>query len=101
LGATLGTPEKVAPKMALTETAIRNAKPSPKPIKLSDDEGIFVLVQPSGGKLWRFKYRFTGKEKELSLGRHPDVSFREARARHDAARRLVADGMDPGAEKQV
>lgn len=87
--------------MALTEITIRNAKPGPKPLKLFDDKGMFLLIQPSGGKLWRLKYRFAGKEKKLSLGRYPDVSLKEARARRDEARTLIANGVDPGAEKQA
>ena len=65
--------------MALSDTAIRAAKHGPKPIKLADERGLFLLVQPSGGKLWRLKYKFQGKEKKLSLGRYPDVSLKEAR----------------------
>jgi integrase len=86
--------------MALSDTAIRAAKHGPKPIKLADERGLFLLVQPSGGKLWRLKYRFEGKEKKLSLGRYPDVSLKEARLRRDAAREKIASGIDPGAEKR-
>ncbi|MDE2442076.1 MAG: integrase arm-type DNA-binding domain-containing protein [Betaproteobacteria bacterium] len=86
--------------MALSDTAIRAAKPGPKPIKLADERGLFLLVQPSGGKLWRLKYRFEGKEKKLSLGRYPDVSLKDARLRRDAAREKVASGIDPGIEKR-
>ncbi len=59
--------------MALTDTAIRSAKPGSKPLKLSDEKGLFLLVTPSGGKWWRLKYRFEGKEKLLSLGVYPDT----------------------------
>ncbi len=61
--------------MALSDTAIRATKHGSKPFKLADERGLFLLVQPSGGKLWRLKYRFDGKEKKLSLGRYPDVSL--------------------------
>jgi len=87
--------------MALTDISIRAAKPGLNPIKLSDEKGLFVLVQPSGGKLWRLKYRFGGKEKKLGLGRYPDVSLRDARKRRDEARHLLAQGVDPGAHKQA
>lgn len=87
--------EKVAPNMALSDTAIRNAKPSEKPRKLFDERGLFLLVQPSGGKLWRLKYRYLGREKKLSLGRYPEVSLKLARERRDEARVLLADGHDP------
>jgi integrase len=86
--------------MSLTDVTIRNAKPTAKPYKLSDDKGLFVLVQPSGGKLWRLKYRFNGTEKKLGLGRYPDVGLGEARKRCDAARQLIALGVDPAIEKQ-
>lgn len=87
--------------MALTDIAIRGAKHGPKPIKLADEKGLFLLLQPSGGKLWRLKYRFSGKEKKLSLGRYPDVPLKEARRRRDEARTIIADGIDPGAQKQA
>jgi integrase len=85
--------------MALTDTAIRNAKHGPKPIKLFDERGLFLLLQPSGGKLWRLKYRFLGKEKKLSLGIYPDVSLKVARTRRDEARTLLANGADPASAK--
>ncbi|QFT76016.1 integrase arm-type DNA-binding domain-containing protein [Erythrobacter sp. THAF29] len=85
--------------MALTDTAIRNAKPGEKPRKMFDERGLFLLVQPSGGKLWRLKYRYLGKEKKLSLGRYPDVSLKVARERRDEARTLLANGADPASVK--
>jgi Arm DNA-binding domain len=75
----------------LTEAAIRNAKPREKPYKLFDERGLFMLVVPTGGRLWRFRYRHSGKEKLLSLGAYPDVPLRRAREKRDEARRLVAD----------
>ena len=85
--------------MALTDTSIRNAKPGDKPKKLFDERGLFLLVQPSGGKLWRLKYRYLGKEKKLSLGTYPDVSLRVARERRDEARTILANGTDPATVK--
>ncbi len=61
--------------MPLSDTAIRNAKPTEKPRKLADGGGLYIEVAPSGGKWWRFKYRFEGKEKRLSLGVYPDVGL--------------------------
>ena len=90
----------VAP-MSLNDVAIRAAKPGPKPVKLSDERGLFLLVQPSGGKLWRLKYRFAGKEKKLSLGRYPDVALKDARERGADARKLIAAGIDPSEKKRV
>jgi hypothetical protein len=74
--------------MALTDVAIRNAKAREKPFKLSDAGGLYLLVTPSGGKLWRLKFRATGKEKLLSIGRWPDVSLASARKERDKARGL-------------
>lgn len=85
--------------MALTDIAIKAAKHGPKPIKLFDERGLFLLLQPSGGKLWRLKYRILGKEKKLSLGVYPDVTLREARKRRDEARTLLANGADPASVK--
>ena len=86
--------------MALTDTAIRNAKPAARDYKLADSGGLFVLVTPAGGKLWRLKFRIDGKERKLSLGRYPDISLSEARKRRDAARSQIALGSDPAREKQ-
>jgi len=86
--------------MPLTDVAIRNAKPRDKPYKVADTLGLFLLVQPSGGKLWRVKYRIDGKEKKLAIGIYPQVGLAEARRRRVAARELVAAGKDPGREKQ-
>ena len=81
--------------MPLTDAAIRNAKLQEKPYKLFDGGGLFVLATPAGGKWWRLKYRFGGKEKQLSLGKYPLVTLDEARARRDEAKRLLANGIDP------
>lgn len=86
--------------MKLTDTAIRKAKPKAKSYKMADGGGLFLQVQPSGGKLWRYKYRFAGKEKLLSMGVYPDVSLKIAREDHADARKLLANGSDPGAMKQ-
>jgi integrase len=89
------------PRLAdpLTPSAVTNAKAQPKPYRLSDGRGLFLLVQSSGAKWWRLKYRRpdTGKENILSLGTFPDVSLRMARERREASRKQVADGIDPGA----
>lgn len=76
--------------MTLSVTEIKNSKPAAKPYKVYDELGLFVQVTPNGGKWWRFKYRFDGKEKLLSLGTFPDVSLAEARAKRDEARKLLA-----------
>ncbi|MFT7042356.1 MAG: integrase [Candidatus Azotimanducaceae bacterium] len=82
--------------MALTATAVKQAKPKEKQYKLFDSHGLFLLVHPNGGKYWRFKYRFAGKEKLLSLGIYPDLSLAEARVRHQQARETLSKGIDPG-----
>jgi len=86
--------------MPLTDVAIRNAKPRPKPYKMGDTLGLFLLVQPSGGKLWRVKYRVHGKERKLAIGTYPSVGLADARRKRDEARDLVAAGKDPAIEKR-
>jgi integrase len=87
--------------MPLTDTAIRNAKPGAKPAKLFDERGLFMIVTPAGGKWWRFRYKFDDKEKLLSLGVYPDVGLKDARQRRDDARKLLADGIDPGENRKA
>jgi integrase len=87
--------------MPLTSTAIRNAQPDEKPVKLFDERGLYLEVSPTGGKWWRLKYRFDGKEKRLSLGVYPDVGLKDARDRRDAARKLLADGIDPSENRKA
>ncbi|WP_374258996.1 tyrosine-type recombinase/integrase [Aquabacterium sp.] len=82
--------------MPLTDTAVRNAKPTDKAVKMFDGGGLYLEVSPSGGKWWRLKYRYGGKEKRLSLGTYPDVGLKDARDRRDQARKTLADGIDPG-----
>ena len=71
--------------MALTDSTAKNAKAKGKPYKLSDEKGMYLLVTATGAKWWRFKFRFAGKEKQLSLGVYRETSLREARDRRDAA----------------
>ena len=87
--------------MPLNNTAIRNARPGDKARKLFDGGGLYLEVSPSGGKWWRLKYRFEGKEKRLSLGVYPEVSLKDARERRDAARQLLAHGVDPSAHRKA
>lgn len=87
--------------MPLTDTAIRNAKPSEKPIRLFDGGGLYIEVSPAGGKWWRLKYRFAGKEKRLSLGVYPEIGLKEARDRREEAKRLLGEGIDPSVERKV
>ena len=87
--------------MALTNTAIRNAKPAEKNRKMYDERGLYLEVSPNGGKWWRFKYRFGGKEKRLSLGVYPDVSLKDARERRDEARKLIANDVDPSEHRKA
>ena len=87
--------------MPLTDTAVRNAKPGDKPAKLFDAGGLYLEVAPGGGKWWRLKYRFDGKEKRLSLGTYPDVKLKDARERRDEMRKLLANGIDPGENRKA
>lgn len=86
--------------MALTDIKVRTAKPSDKQYKLTDGNGMHLLVHPNGSKYWRLQYRFGGKQKMLALGVYPDVSLADARARRDEARKLLANGTDPGDKKK-
>lgn len=86
--------------MALTDVAIRNAKPEAKAYKLADGAGMFLLVTPAGGKLWRLKYRIDGREKLLALGAYPEIGLSDAGKRREEARALIAQGKDPSREKQ-
>ncbi len=87
--------------MSLTDTAIRTAKPAIKPRKLFDGGGLYLEVSPAGGKWWRLKYRFNGKEKRLSLGVYPDVPLKTARDKRDEARKLLALGTDPSENRKA
>ena len=87
--------------MSLTNTAIRSAKPREKTFKMFDERGLYLEISPAGGKWWRFKYRFEGKEKRISLGVYPDVSLKDARDRRDDARKQLASGIDPSEHRKV
>lgn len=87
--------------MSLSDTSIRRSQPGPKPYKLFDGGGLHLLVTPSGGKLWRWKYRFQGTEKQLAIGCYPEITLAEARERHASARKRLAFGFDPMAERMA
>ncbi|MDG2539844.1 tyrosine-type recombinase/integrase [Dyella jiangningensis] len=87
--------------MPLTDTAIRKAAPRNKPYKLADGGGLYLEVMPTGSKYWRLKYRVDGKEKRLALGVYPDVTLAAARTGKEDARRMLAQGRDPSADKRA
>jgi len=87
--------------MALTDIQISKAKAGEKPVRLFDGGGLYIEITPKGGKWWRFKYRFGGKEKLLSMGTYPDTGLREARQRRDDARKMLAAGTDPGEARKA
>ncbi|MDR1075696.1 MAG: integrase arm-type DNA-binding domain-containing protein, partial [Xanthomonadaceae bacterium] len=87
--------------MPLTDTAIRKAKPTDKTQRLFDGGGMYLEISPAGGKWWRLKYRFGGKEKRLSLGTYPDTGLASARAARDEARKLLAAGIDPSVHRKA
>lgn len=91
-------PKRIPP---LADIQVKNAKPKNKDYKLADGSGLYLLVTPTGGKLWRLKYRFGGKEKLLSYGAYPEISLGEAREKRDADRKLLANGVDPGEVKKA
>lgn len=90
--------------MPLSDAAIKKARYSRddgKPERLTDEKGMYLELSPAGGKLWRLKYRFGGKEKRLALGAYPEVGLKAAREKRDAARALLAEGIDPGTERKI
>lgn len=86
--------------MALTDIKVRTVKPLDKPFKLTDGEGMHLLVNPNGAKYWRLQYRFGGKQKMLALGVYPTVTLADARKRREMAKKLVSDGIDPAEKKK-
>jgi integrase len=87
--------------MALTDVKIRAAKPAEKAYRLADGGGLYLLIPPSGGKLWRWNYRFSGKQKTMPLGKYPDVSLADARTAHQTARIELFKGNDPMAQRKA
>jgi Arm domain-containing DNA-binding protein len=87
--------------MPLTDVLVRNAKAGKKSVKVFDGRGLYLEVSPSGGKWWRLKYRFEGKEKRVSLGVYPDVKLKDARDRRETARKPVSDGIDPSENRKA
>ncbi|MCC6301916.1 MAG: tyrosine-type recombinase/integrase [Gammaproteobacteria bacterium] len=87
--------------MALSNTTIKNARSTTKPYKLSDERGLYLLVSTTGGRLWRFDYRFGGKRKTLAFGSYPDISLKDAREKRDEARKQLANNIDPSAIKKT
>jgi integrase len=88
-------------RVLINDTIIRNTKPGPKPIKLSDGDGLFLLVQPNGCRWWRMRYFVDGREQLLSVGTYPEVSLKQARDRRHEIRSMVANGGDPGAQRKA
>lgn len=104
MGVALGVtdlPLKVVTPVALTDVAIRKAPLPSKPKKLADGGGLFLLLNPNGAKWWRLKYRFNGVEKLLSLGTYPETGLADAREKRDVARKLLASGRDPSAQRKA
>lgn len=91
-------PKRIAP---LTDIQVRNAKPQGTEYKLMDGYGLFLLVTPTSGKLWRFDYRYGDKRKVMALGAYPAVSLADARRRREDAKKLLANGVDPGELKKA
>jgi integrase len=87
--------------MPLSDTSIRNAKPGDKAYTLTDERGLSIQINPNGGKWWRLRFRFDGKEKMLSVGTYPDIGLKEARERREEARNLLANGVDPSQHRKA
>ena len=86
--------------MALTDIAVRHARPRKRVYRLNDGRGLVLLIQPNGAKWWRFRYRWQGVEQMLSMGTYPDTPLVLARTRRDDARQQLAKGVDPGSGKK-
>ncbi len=91
-------PKRINP---LSDLQVKNAKPQTKDVKLFDGGGLFLLITPTGGKLWHMKYRFEEKEKKLTFGAYPEVSLAKAREKRQSAREQIVAGIDPGAVKKA
>ncbi|MGA9111514.1 MAG: integrase arm-type DNA-binding domain-containing protein, partial [Smithella sp.] len=91
-------PKRIIP---LTDIKVQKVKPKDKPVSLFDGGGLYLLVTPSGGKLWRFKYRYDQKEKKIAFGAYPEVNLLDARRKRDDARKLLANNVDPGAVRKA
>lgn len=87
--------------MALSELQVRTAKPQANPYKMGDGGGLFLLVATTGGKLWKYSYRFESKQKTLALGKYPDIGLKDARVKHAEARKLLAQGIDPSENRKA
>jgi integrase len=87
--------------MALTDLALKNAKPKTKPYKLADGEGLYLFVNPNGSRLWRMDYRFAGKRRTSSFGKYPKVTLADARKARDAVKDRLREGVDPAVEKKA
>ncbi|MFP4452993.1 MAG: Arm DNA-binding domain-containing protein [Desulfobacterales bacterium] len=85
----------------LTDVAVKGTKPGTRTFRLADGKGLYVEVTPQGSKLWRYRYRFKGKQKTFAIGVYPDVSLTDARDEHQKARKQVAAGIDPSAARRV
>jgi integrase len=91
-------PKRIIP---LSDMKVQKAKSKDKPVTLFDGGGLFLMVTPTGGKLWRFKYRYDGKQKLLALGAYPEISLLDARQKREEARRQLAHDIDPGAVRKA
>jgi integrase len=89
------TSVRMTPRAELSDLKCRKAAPKAKPYRIADRGGLALLITPEGGKLWRWKYRFDGKQKQMAFGKYPDMTLGNARMRHAQARQLLANGVDP------
>lgn len=87
--------------MSLTDAKIKNTKPTDKPIKLTDSNGLYVEVKPNGSKLWRYRYRIGGKENVYAIGEYPSIGLADARIERENARKLVKQGIHPAHNRQL
>jgi len=99
-GARLSSMHQNSRSRVLTEESMQQAQPLRRPWKISDGGGLHLLIATSGGRCWRYNYRFAGRQKTVALGIYPDVPLERARERHQRARALLAEGVDPSSERR-
>lgn len=91
----VGIPSHIPAFFMLNDTQIRKAKPAEKPYKLTDSNGLYIVINPNGSKLWRYRFKIDGKESVFSIGAYPEISLAEAREKRKEARLLVQQGINP------
>ncbi|MBS5743747.1 MAG: DUF4102 domain-containing protein, partial [Neisseria sp.] len=99
VGMIVGIPSHIPAFFMLNDTQIRKAKPAEKPYKLTDSNGLYIVINPNGSKLWRYRFRIDGRESVFSIGSYPEISLAESREKRKEARLLVQQGINPAKDR--